>query len=75
MKFQGALVYDKTTDRMDIRLSLNKYYGGLHCGKTMDVKINDKWKPTRIEYDNGWYLDGIDTDDLVGLIVRMESLF
>lgn len=56
---------------MDIRFSPNNYYGGLHCGETFDVKINGRWTPTRIEMGNDWYLVGIDTDDLVGLIVRI----
>ena len=56
---------------MDIRFSLKSYYGGLHCGETFDVKINGKWVPTRIEMGRSWYLVGIKTDDLVGLIVRI----
>jgi len=67
----GVLVKQRGTDRMDIRFSLNQYYGGLHCGETFDVKINGKWIPTRIEMGRSWYLVGIKTDDLVGLIVRI----
>ena len=59
------------TGRMDIRFSPNDYYGGLHCGETLDVKINGRWVSTRIEMGNDWYLVGVDTDDLVGLIVRI----
>lgn len=46
---QGALVYDSESGRMDIRFGLEDYYGGLHCGECMDVKINGKWVSTRIE--------------------------
>ena len=67
----GVLVKQQGTDRMDIRFSLNRYYGGLHCGETFEVKINGKWVPTRIEMGRSWYLVGIKTDDLVGLIVRI----
>ena len=67
----GVLVRQQGTDRMDIRFSLKQYYGGLHCGETFDVKINGKWIPTRIEMGRSWYLVGIKTDDLVGLIVRI----
>jgi len=28
----GALIFDETADRYDIRFDLNDYYGGLHCG-------------------------------------------
>lgn len=67
----GVLVKQQGTDRMDIRFSLNSYYGGLHCGETFDVKISGKWVPTRIEMGRSWYLVGVKTDDLVGLIVRI----
>ena len=63
----GALVYQQDTDRMDIRFSPNRYYGGLRCGDTFDVRINRKWIPTRIELGRTWFLVGIKTDDLVGL--------
>lgn len=67
----GTLVPQQGTDRMDIRFSPNDYRGGLHCGEALDVKIKGKWIPTRIEMGKDWYLVGIDTDDLVGLIVRI----
>jgi hypothetical protein len=39
----------------------------------MDVKVNDRWQPTRIEMaaSNEWYLVGVDTENLVGLMVRL----
>ena len=67
----GVLVPQKGTDRMDIRFSLTEYYGGLHCGDVFDVKVNGKWTPTRIEFGRDWFLVGIKTDNLVGLIVRI----
>lgn len=67
----GTMVPQQDTDWMDIRFSLNDYYGGLHCGETFDVKIRGKWVPTRIEMGKDWYLVGIDADDLVGLVVRI----
>ena len=48
--------------RFDIRFDLNDYYGGLHCSECMDVLIGGKWKPTRIEYGDNWYLVGVRTD-------------
>ena len=47
------------------------YYGGLHCGECMDVFTGGKWKPTRIEYGDNWYLVGIRAEDLNGLRVRI----
>ena len=45
---QGALIFDETADRYDIRFDLADYYGGLHCGECMEVFAGGKWKPTRI---------------------------
>jgi len=65
-KMTGALVFDERTDRYDIRFDLNSYYGGLHCGECFDVFVRGKWKPTRIEYGDNWYLVGIRAEDLNG---------
>ena len=61
---QGVLIYDHDTDRMDIRFDLDDYYGGLHCGTSMEVFVNNKWVPTRIEINDQWYLVGIKTGNL-----------
>lgn len=45
---QGALFFDETADRYDIRFDLADYYGGLHCGECLEVFTGGKWKPTRI---------------------------
>lgn len=68
---QGALIFDEQTDRYDIRFDLADYYGGLHCGECFDVVIGGKWRPTRIEMADRWYLVGIRADDLSGLRVRI----
>ena len=61
---QGALIFDERSDRYDIRFDLADYYGGLHCGETFDVMVGGRWKPTRIEMAEGWYLVGVRADDL-----------
>ena len=33
----GALIFDETADRYDIRFDLNDYYGGLHCGDCIEA--------------------------------------
>ena len=63
---QGALIFDEQADRYDIRFDLADYYGGLHCGETFDVMVGGRWKPTRIEMAEDWYLVGIRADDLSG---------
>ena len=55
---QGALIFNELTDRYDIRFDLADYYGGLHCGECLEVFTGGKWKPTRIEYGDNWYLVG-----------------
>lgn len=68
---QGALIFDEQTDRYDIRFDLADYYGGLHCGETFDVMVGGRWRSTRIEMAENWYLVGIHADDLSGLRVRI----
>ena len=68
---QGTLIFDEQADRYDIRFDLADYYGGLHCGETFDVLVGGRWRPTRIEMAENWYLVGIRTDDLSGLRVRI----
>ena len=67
----GALIFDETADRYDIRFDLNDYYGGLHCGDCIEVFVRGKWKPTRMEYGDNWYLVGVRASDLNGLRVRI----
>ena len=44
----GALIFDETADRYDIRFDIADYYGGLHCGECMDVFTGGKWKPRKM---------------------------
>lgn len=67
----GALVFDETADRYDIRFDIAEYYGGLCCGEFFEVYTGGKWKPTRMEYGDNWYLAGIRAADLNGLRVRI----
>ena len=66
---QGVLYFEGQTERMDIRFENKEIYGGLHCGTTMEVLINDEWVPTRIEYGNDWYLVG----GAEGIVTRTSS--
>lgn len=68
---KGILIYDSSTNRFDILYEEGNSYGGLHCGTTMEVLINDEWAPTRIEYGNDWYLVGVQKGSLPGLQVRI----
>ena len=68
---QGVLIYDNESGRMDIRFGLDDYYGGLHCGMTMEALIDGKWIPTRIEMSDDWYLVGLSQYRLPGMTVRI----
>lgn len=71
-KKSGILVYDFEQERYDIKFSHEEYYGGLHCGETLQVLIGTEWKPTRIEMGEDWYLVGISKSiSLQGLKVRI----
>ena len=52
-------------------LTLPTITAGLHCGDCMEVFVRGKWKPTRMEYGDNWYLVGIRAADLSGLRVRI----
>ena len=71
MMRQGTMVTDEESGRMDIRFGLMDYYGGLHCGECLDVLIDGEWIHTRMEMGDGWFLVGVPTDQLVGLVVRI----
>lgn len=71
MKRQGVLVISVQTGRMDIRFGLDDFYGGLHCGTTMEALIDGNWVPTRIEMADDWFLVGINTKNIAGLTVRI----
>ena len=62
---------NSSTNRFDVLYKEGNSYGGLHCGTTMEVLINDDWVPTRIEYGNDWYLVGVQKESLPGLQVRI----
>mgnify|MGYP002187245923 CR=1 FL=1 len=55
------------------------YHEGVHlihdvsglCVSVVIVFVRGKWKPTRIEYGDNWYLVGIRAADLSGLRVRI----
>ena len=69
---KGMLIYDSSTNRFDVLYEEGNSYGGLHCGTTMEVLINDEWISTRIEYGNDWYLVGVQKESLPGLQVRIK---
>ena len=70
---QGVLVPDIDSGRVNIRFSLNEFYGCLPCGTRMDVMVDGEWIPTRIEMADDWFLIGVDTNNIIGLTVRIKE--
>lgn len=69
---EGVLFPDYNEGRVDIWFSCEEFYGGLHCGTTMDIWLNERWVPTRIEMDSrGWVLVGVQVETLWGQRVRI----
>lgn len=68
---QGTLVFDERRDRYDVRFDLAAYYGGVEEGEPLHVYIGGRWRQTRMEYGDNWYLKGIRTKELNGLRVRI----
>ena len=50
----GELIYYQEYGRLDIKLDSGEsaLSGGLHCGECLDVLIDGKWKPSRVEYSD-----------------------
>lgn len=67
----GILFFDHEDDRYNIRFDLNNYHGGLHCGQRFEVYMDGKWNRTEITKGKTWYLIGIPTANLSGLLVRI----
>ena len=68
----GILIPDMQSGRADIRFNSDDCYGGLHCGTTMDIWLNERWVPTYIEMDScGWFLVGVQVETLWGQKVRI----
>jgi len=58
---EGYVIWDGSAERPDIRYRDGTYYGGLHCGDTLEALISGAWQPLRLEYSHEaeiWYLTG-----------------
>jgi len=65
---EGCLIWDANAKRPDILYQDGTFYGGLHCGNTLEVLIRNNWQWTRIEYrdsSDAWYLVGIENDEYI----------
>lgn len=59
---QGRLGYNEENGRYGLLVGDLWENQGFHCGDSMEVLVDNKWVPTRIEMglDRKWYL--VDTD-------------
>jgi hypothetical protein len=65
---EGRLIWDANAQRPDIMYNDGGYYGGLHCGNTLEAFIRGKWLRARIECrtsDDTWYLTGIENGGMI----------
>lgn len=72
---EGFLMWDASSGRIEIKFKDGGYYGGIHCGDTIDIFIHGHWMPTRIEYRHSrckWYLVGLENDEeIIGMKARI----
>ena len=55
----GRLGYNSVNDRYGLLVSDLWEHGGFHCGEGLEVMVDDKWVPTRMEMCcHDWYLVG-----------------
>ena len=55
----GKLIYDSDSNRLDVLFDNGSTFGGFHCGDCLAILLDNAWTPTRVEYDNDWYLFGL----------------
>lgn len=69
----GKLIYDNECNRLDVLFDNGGTLGGFHCGDRLDILQDNEWVPTRVEYDEDWYLFGLYQSGKipVGLNVRV----
>ncbi|MCG9969169.1 DUF5348 domain-containing protein [Pelotomaculum terephthalicicum JT] len=69
----GKLIYDNECNRLDVLFDNGGTFGGFHCGDRLDILQDNEWVPTRVEYDEDWYLFGLYQSGKipVGLDVRV----
>lgn len=70
---QGILIQDPVSGRMDVRLGLTEYFGSLPVDKRLDVLVGGEWIHTQLKMGKGWYLPGVETNNLTGLVVRIKK--
>ena len=72
-KDEGVLVPAMGDSNLpDIRLNSRAYYGGLSENTKMEVWLDDRWAPTRLELvEQNWVLEGLETTCIWGLRVRL----
>lgn len=70
---EGRLYYNAENKRYGLMIRGEWYIDGFHCGDTLEVWIDGKWQPTRVECDDGenWYLIGFEGMVLYDLKVRV----
>ena len=72
---EGRLYYNTGNQRYGLMSHGEWHIEGFHCGMTLEVHIDGRWVPTRIEMtaDEEWYLVGLPDMVLYDLKARVKN--
>lgn len=68
---EGRLCYNAENQRYGLIIHGEWLIDGFHCGDTLEISIDGKWQPTRIEFGEDWYLVGFEGVVLYDLKARV----
>lgn len=68
----GQLILNPETGRLEV----DRNGDGLHSGQPLKVLVVDevgapRWIDTRLEYSKGWYLVGLQVEQVAGLFAQI----
>ena len=72
MLYEGVLNFDMNGMCFEILYEDGDTSGSLMSGTVIEVLIEDKWRTTRIKFEDDWYLEGFEDVEPQGLAARME---
>ena len=75
---EGYLKFNTLTSRYDFaECSLVRNKRSFHCGSSMEIFLDGRWNPTRLEHNGTkWYLlgTGLSGNNLEGSRIRIKSI-
>ena len=70
--YEGVLNFDMNGMCFEILFEDGDTSGSIMSGTVIEVLIDDKWRTTRIKFEDDWYLEGFEDVEPQGLPARME---